>query len=243
MRSSTTLLQRVVAHSLGADYLRAESTLRIPIESFHTLEQYQAFAPLGREQYLAHYQRFISGLLQDMAHTVRDRQLVLKDPLALKILDAFHTVMPRSRFIITVRDPRATAASIYRVRNRQREQGKTSFITPMDFGDIVNFIARLCDTIMRLQEHDNVCLIQYEKLIVHDGSELKKLGRFLGVPVRLDIPDDSSNYAEQHAFWTAEAGMPIQDTPLAKHRAELSAADAALVAAKLARFNAMFGYA
>jgi hypothetical protein len=243
MRSGTTLLQRVVAHSLATAYIRAESTLRIPVESFHTLEHHGAFAPLGREQYLAHYQRFISGLLQALACTAGGGELVLKDPLALKILDAFHALMPRSRFIISIRDPRATAASIYRVRNRQRAQGKTSFITPMDFGDIVEYIGRLCDTIMRLQAHENVCLVQYEKLVGQDQGELARLSRFLGVPVQLDIPDDSSSYTDEHAFWTAEAGTQIRATALTKHREELSAADAALVASRLARFNSLFGYA
>lgn len=242
MRSGTTLLQRVVAHSLDSQYIREESTLRIPIESFQVLEQYQAFEPIGRAAYVEQYQSFLSGLLHAIRREINGGTLVLKDPLALKSIPTFIELMPRTKFIISIRNPMSTAASIYRVRNRQRKQGKQSFITPMDFGDIVEYIARLCEVIIAVHEKDNVCLVKYEELIGHNPAVLKQLSSFIGARVKLNPPDDSFAYDADHAFWTPESGQDIKNTSLDKYRSELSVEEKALVAAKLARFNTMFGY-
>ncbi|MES2264441.1 MAG: sulfotransferase [Pseudomonadota bacterium] len=241
MRSGTTILQRIVAHSLSTDYIRQECSLRIPVESFQVLERHQAYAPMERADYVEQYQRFLSGLLATMRGRIGG-ELVLKDPLALNTLLACHELMPRTKFIISIRNPMSTAASIYRVRNRQRQQGKSSFIAPMDFGDIVEYIARLCDIIISLREKDNVCMVKYEELVGRDPTALARLGSFIGASVKLDLPDDSAAYDPEHAFWTPESGQELLTSSLDKYQAELSTDETALVASKLARFNALFAY-
>ena len=243
MRSGTTVLQRVVAHSLHTDYIRTESALRIPVESFEVLEKHQSYPIIGRDAFVAQYQRFLAGLWMAMHGTISGETLVLKDPLALKSLVSFHALMPETKFIISIRNPLSTAASIYRVRNRQREQGKNSFITPMDFGDIVEYIAKLCEVIISLREKDNVCIVKYEELVGRDPTLLRRLGQFMGTPVKLDIPDDSAAYDPAHAFWTVESGKELCSNSLDKFQTELTSDEIMLVHSRLARFCALFGYA
>ena len=150
--------------------------------------------------------------------------------------------MPTTKFVISIRNPLAIAASIYRVRNRQRQQGKRSFLTPMDFGDIVEYIERLCDVIIGMRESKNICLVQYEGLIGRVPAVLAGLSHFLGVKVSLDLDDDSAAYNPDHAFWTPESGTTIKLSSLDKYKTELTPEERALAAVKFARFNAMFGY-
>jgi hypothetical protein len=243
MRSGTSLLQRVVAQSCATEYIREESSLHALVESFQVLDQYQAFHLLERSEYVAHYRQFISGVLAASKNKITGGILVLKDPLALKTLALFHELMPMTKFIISLRNPLATAASICRVRNRQRQQGKKTFISRMDFGDIVEYIARLCDIIISMRERDNVCVVQYEGLIGRDPVSLARLGDFIGAAVDLDLEDDTAAYNPEHAFWTPESGASIKCSSLDKHETELTPEERGLVLTKLARFNSMFGYA
>ncbi len=243
MRSGTTVLQRVISRSCDAPYIRKESQLRVIVQSFDTLQKFAAFAPLDRADYVAEYQALFQGLFRRIARDLGVDRLVLKDPLALDVLEVFQELMPTVRFVSSVRHPLATAASILRVRNRQREEGKSSFITPMGFGDIVLHVARLGERIAAMRERPGAYVVRYEDLISRDPATAARLGAFISAEVRFDLDDHKQTFdPAAQAFWTPEWGGPLVDTALDKYSLELDADELALARRHLEPLCDAFGY-
>lgn len=243
MRSGTTLLQRIICLSHRSEYIRKEfDSLHVIIESFQTLTQFEAFDPLTREEYARHYREFISNILHSCKEKFQSRYLVLKDPMALKTLRLFHELMPTTQFAVSVRNPRATCASILQVRDRQREQNKKSFISSMDFGDIVDYVFRLCSVILEMRSETNVCLVRYEDIVMRDRANLEPLQLFLGTELNLDLLDTRDTYNPAHAFWTPESGASITTSSLEKYQDMLSRDQLDLIEHRFANFDIVFGY-
>jgi hypothetical protein len=242
MRSGTTLLHRILVRSCGCDYVPEVDSLHVMVESFQVLEQYQAFRPLGREGYVALYRQLLAATLNACARAMAGGTMVLKDPMALKTLALFHELSPTTRFVVSVRNPLATVASILRVRDRQRAQGRSSFITMMEFGDVVEYVAGLGEIILALRGRPNLLAIRYEDLVMRDAVAVAALAAFAGTGIDMELDDESGSYDPAHPFWTAQSGGRIAVDALDKYTRELDAARQAVVAGRLAAFNAAFGY-
>lgn len=242
MRSGTTLLQRVLANSLKIDTIPEFTPLNVIINSFKTLDQYKTFQHLSRDEFLGLYQNFISDIILKYANNVAKERVIFKDPLAIQSIESFVELMPNIKFVLSVRNPMATIASIYRVRNKQLEKAENTFISAMDFEGIVNYVKQGCDMIIRLFNSDNIFLAKYEEIVNNSEHTRKRLSNFTECEISFSLPDNSSAFDKNDAFWTPETGAAVTSTSLGKFQTELSMEQKIYIQNKFGHFMRTFSY-
>ncbi|MBI5007561.1 MAG: sulfotransferase [Nitrosomonadales bacterium] len=186
-RSGTTLLLSLICTSRAAnplsaecDYLTALVHPYIVGRNRFDLHTNCYFASLGDfEHYHADIMR---GVLADMWEFLeRPAKLVLKDPGMTRYANIILRLLPESRMIVSIRDPKDVVAS--RVSIEMRRLGSD------DPGDIGNdFIEAICreynavhEYVLTLDENalQRVKLVRYEQLV--NGIGLPELSAFIGV--------------------------------------------------------------
>ncbi len=242
MRSGTTLLQRIVAHSLNTNVCLEFDSLNPIVNSFAILDQYKTYQHLSRDEFIYEYQSFIRAILTTYQNKSHSKNLVLKDPLALKNLNYFIELMPSTKFIISVRNPLATVTSIQRVSKKQQQNGERSFISEMKFEQTVEYTNNLCKQILSSRKQKNVIIIRYEDLIDKNENTTNNLGKFIGETINLDLPARSELISPENSFWTPETGGEIKTSSLEKYKDELTEEQISFIKNKMRDFIAEFGY-
>lgn len=243
MRSGTTLLQRVVEQSCNIAYTPECSSLSVIVNSFRSIEQYDAYQHLSRDEFVKIYRSFINSFFDEYAIKTRQTKIVFKDPEALSKIRFYLELMPTVRFVISVRNPLATIASIWRVRNNQIQKSAESPLTAMNFEQVVDLVEQLCDEIIFVKHSKNVCIVKYEDLIARNEDAIIRLKNFIGKEVNLDLSDDTDEFDPNSPFWTPETGSIIKASSLDKFKNELTIEQSELVVLKLTKFMQIFGYA
>jgi len=242
MRSGTTLLQRVIAQSCKVQYTSECDALSVIINSFRSIEQYEAYQHLPREAFVKIYRNFINSFFDEHAIRSTLRKNVYKDPEALTKIRYYLELMPDVRFVISVRNPLATIASIWRVRNNQLQSGVKSPISVLDFEQTVDLVKRLSDEILAAGKSGNVCIVKYEDLVEGNENTICRLGKFIGEKISLELPDDRHHFDRNNPFWTPETGAKIDASSLEKFRHELTTEQCELATTKLGKFMQIFDY-
>jgi hypothetical protein len=243
MRSGTTLLHRILTNSCQSEYIKEVDAFRIIVESFGTLDKHQEYRPLGaREEFVRLYREFLAAISQSCANSMYGPVVILKDPLAIRIIEYLHELMPTTKFLLSVREPLGTIASIARVSVRQRAQGKQSFIAKMNFIDVVNYVEAFCEKILAMRGKENILIVRYEDLVHRNEAMIKLLTQYVGFNINMDLEDTSKEYDPENGFWTPESGGPIVSSSLEKYKNELTPEQIELVAERFLSFKQSFGY-
>ncbi|MEW5904766.1 MAG: sulfotransferase [Pseudomonadota bacterium] len=186
-RTGTTLLLSLISTSQATNPLSAEcdyfTSLVHPFivgRNRFDLHTNCYFATL--EDFEHYHADIMRGVLKDMWQFLdRPAKLVLKDPGMTRYANIILKLLPESRMIISIRDPRDVIAS--RVSIEMRRLGSTD---PHAIG--ADFIDTICreynavhEYVLQLDEATlrRVKLVRYEQLV--DGMPLAELSSFIGV--------------------------------------------------------------
>lgn len=268
MRSGTTLLQQVLCSAPEANpFVHGCRYLTSQIELF---ARYAGPDRLYIDDYLGGPQElfdFTRDLLERLlGETHRrlgsPRHLVLKNPELARVLPAAALLLPRARFVVALRDPKDTVASMITVGDKHRQSGQATFLAGAGrdleqlcaayrqfYAPVLQALAQSPD---RLKQR--LCFVRYEALIGNTERSLARLAAFTGIPLAPAQLAGSDGWRSntgagggavaQHPRWsaylTALSGGPISAASIGRHRDVLSADEAQRVEALCADLVAAF---
>lgn len=234
---------RIYARFIGKDSIFVD-------DYFDSTESYQNFTKSIIEKFL----------LNTYLHLNSPKILVLKNPGITAILPHVAALLPGTRFVICVRDPKDTIASVIEVSERQKQNDVVSFFTTTgrDIGKLCNaYNSHYVSTIHSLKKdttdlRKRVLFIRYEDLINETSKTVAGLSRFCGVSLdRFDknAPRQTATDAgkiAQHPHWGAYltdlSGKPISGNSIGKYKSVLTPEEASEIDERCAGMRQMFKY-
>ena len=111
-------------------------------------------------------------------HGLPSKYLCNKDPLSLRSLDILDNMFPAAKFILMVRDGRATANSI------MSRSVTIAGVDNQDMYNVMDFWNRtLTQMLNQCKERPGKCIVvYYERLILNPKRELQRILSFLSIP-------------------------------------------------------------
>ncbi len=260
MRSGTSLLQHVLCSSPeanpfihGCRYLTSQIAI---FAQYAGGDRLYVKDYLGGPEGLFAFSRDIVDRL--LAETHRQlgapKHLVLKNPELASYLPHAAVLMPRARFVISVREPKDTIASMIGVGEKHRDKGVASFLarSGRDIEQLCRSYRSFYQPVLQTLEanpgafKERVHLSSYEALIGDTGRTVERLSRFCGMPLEPETMgaegqwrskvdrDEDELYSHPHwsAYVTELSGGPISEASIGRYRDVLSEAEAAQVDAR-----------
>ena len=141
------------------------------------------------------FRELIASLLIPKAETEGVRILSEKTPSNVLAFDLLEEIVPESKKILVIRDPRDVVNSILEVRNRQRRRlGSTSGFV-RDIFAAVNYVNRCLLAGCSFAERTKNCLVvYYEDLVANPLPEANRIYAFLGLDALLEIKLTESEF-------------------------------------------------
>jgi len=250
MRSGTTLLQRMLCASQGARPFTEECQFLTALidflvawrERFEWLQDFYG-TPEGYEAYA---KATVDAFLHASFETQRPaRTIVLKNPELTVHFPRLADWYDKAKFIVVVRDPRDTIASILDVAQRHGEAGVSSQIARIgrDMAKLSHFYkVHYFEALQSPKCKDRVLIVRYEDLVNRPDAALAALSQHLGLALRADlIPPDRFDRRDRDthvaAFWTTLRAEPPSPASVGRHRRSLSSEEIAAIETHCADFN------
>lgn len=176
-----------------------------------------------------HFKNFIESLFSNISNH-KLKYVSEKSPSNALAISELKAILPESKFIIVIRNPRAIIASLRVVNKRSNvkiEQGK--YLCK----DIV-MIGKYYDSIQKVVNESNVHLVYYEELVKDPENTVTKMCEFLNIqftPEMLDTDKknvtseliSSQNKTLSAWYKPEEFDRKIQDTEIENWKKMLSA--------------------
>ena len=196
MRSGTTILHRVLSTAEGSHPYISEAWFifelmrtRSSVLSSYDIKGLDYFG--SREAFDTYILNLIESHIGDVARRYHPASRVfIKHPELTRLFGTFGRWFPRSPFVVSIRDPRDTIASMVRVAERQSARGVTP--PPQIRG---RNMRTLCETFLsnyRWMETmpaslaGRVTTVRYEALMTDTAATVADLARALEVKIDLD---------------------------------------------------------
>jgi hypothetical protein len=264
MRSGTTLAARLLTSSGETNPLLAESQyLGAQLDlAAHWQSQFDLF--LADYFYdAAAFESFSRETCVRFLAVVRQRypaaqKLVLKHPETTRHFRRLAQWFAKARFVVTVRDPRDTIASMVAVGERLAAKGERGSLAAFgrDMGRFCDiFRGYYADTFRDMALFEGRMLIlRYEDLAANRREVVDELARFAGLridPARLADAafwQEGSNWSRQRgsdyagAFWSPGWTGPMSEAPVGQYRERLRANEIAEIEKRCADFAKLFRY-
>ena len=186
------------------------------------------------------------------------RKLVLKHPETTRHFRGLATWFPDARFVVTVRDPRDTIASMVAVGERLAAKGERGSLAA--FGRDMGTFCELFRSYYAATFHDmglfegRMLILRYEDLVANRNDVIGELARFADLhidPARLadaSFWQEGSNWSRQRgsdyagAFWSPDWVGAVTGAPVGRHRERLAANEIAEIEQRCADFARLFRY-
>ena len=270
MRSGTTLLQQVLCTSPAANPF--VHGCRYLVSHIGIYAKYAGTDRLYVDDHLGGAQGlfdFTKDLLDRLLQETHQRlggpdALVLKSPELSTYFPHAAALFPAARFVISVRDPKDTIASMIKVGEKHRQDGVNSFLARADRN-----LKVLCTSYRQfylpvIKAIDNggeelkarVLFVPYEQLIGDTETEVRRLSAFCDLSLSpAEMADRDARRSRvtretdplfDHPHWSAYvtglSGGPISGASIGRHREVLSADEAEKIDALCADIRQAFGY-
>ncbi len=255
MRSGTTLLHRMLCASPDTHRFTDECQHLTALLDFHAhwrgrFDWLKDFFGTP-ERYDAHAKSTVDGVFQAVLETHRPaRAIVLKHPELTIHFPTLADWYAAARFVVILRDPRDTIASILDVGSRHRQAGVDSNLSRMgrDMLRLSRFYKTYyAEALQAPQCRNRISVIRYEDLVARPEQAMAALAEHLGIELNSGLlPPDSFDRRRRDdyvaAFWTglrAEAPSPAS---VGRFRRSLSGEEIAAIELHCADFNRVFPY-
>ncbi|MGB3404471.1 MAG: sulfotransferase [Microcoleaceae cyanobacterium] len=212
-RSGTTLLQNILCSVSSTNPAIGEVGYL-----YHLAEAYHSskidFESQGKYFFkdLAELRQFsitqVSAFLNQIHHQYPTKtHTVLKHPLLSRYFPDLFELIEDVKFLITIRDPRDTIASLIQVGERMQKQSQTRHLTPLftqrNISEYLNFYLSAYVSAWNHphpQFKQKICYLKYEYLVENPQAALKNLSQFTGLPLEtINLQQDWQRNLVPHA--------------------------------------------
>lgn len=265
MRSGTTLVQRILCAGKGANRLLGEcqyltallAAYRSGLQSFDLFVRDYFPTPAAFDSFNA---RILKTFLEEARRNLGDpRHLVFKNPELSFHFPDLAALVPKARFLLVIRDPRDTIASILEVARHHGEREVKSGLAQMgrDMRQLSDFFLRYYQPSYAQPDRlaGRLITIRYEDLIAGPEESLGLLARFTGIeldrnslappgPQAMSTAWQSMEHDAQYsgAFWSENWKRAITADSVGQHRRALTADEIAAIEERCANFGRSFRY-
>ena len=264
MRSGTTLLQSILCSDKSTNPLIAES------QYFTNLISLYVYGKQSFDNFLADYfhdssefKNFSRNWVEIFLKTARQNltsctHLVLKNPEMTPLFSHVDELVDDARFLVTVRDPRDTVASILEVARKQARAGVTTNLTMMgrNMDRLCKFYNAYYLPVFKPPSASltsKMLFLKYEDLVMDSETEIRKIRQFTGLELADYDPNarwkrsrrDYDSLARHSLFgaWVTRLhGGPVSQQGIGRYRQRLNHAEAAEIETRCADVIRMFGY-
>jgi protein-tyrosine sulfotransferase len=260
-RSGTTLLHSILCSTQATPPPAAEDgTVRYLALAYEdTLRRFDRHASFFFEdrdkahriyrQMTLRYLHEIAGRWPEASH------LVIKQPQLTRHFPTLAKLLPRARFVITVRDPRDTVASLAKVARREHEQQARPGHRTMGIPGLVRMVAQDYQEVLNVfgaRNSNRVMWVRYEDMVRAPETTAQRLGDFTGIDLSgyqsgepwRGWADGTVNLEERRKspFFSPLWGQAVTDTRVGTWPEVLDAKQEATVTRALAPIMRAFGY-
>lgn len=209
------------------------------------------------------FKQFNQHWVGDYLKRTRERfspctHLVLKNPEMTPLFPEVHELVDDAKFLVLIRDPRDTIASIMEVARKQLEAGQKTKFTKMrnDMKQMSthyrSYYVRLFSDELTDLRRETLCL-RYEDLVLNFSDTVEKIARFTDLRLTDFDPDAgwrrSSINSEQRkdsavlSPWRTELrGKPVSSQRIGRFRERLTRDQVAIIERECAAYLRGFGY-
>ncbi len=262
MRTGTTVLQAVLCsteetnpHIFEAQYLTRLVSLYPYAEE--TFDRYLRHYFDDREKMKAYHADILQNFLDQTRQRYRPAaHLVLKNPEMTPLFPIISELVSDAKFLVAVRDPRDTLASLLEVAKKQAEQGQTTILTQMagDAKQLVAHYNRYYEALFNNRNPDflkRVLFVKYEALVLNTESVVAALAEFTGLPLQgfdasqpwrtlVDFTDEKLTSEPYHSELR---GKPLSKDRIGHYAHRLAKEDIQTIEQACGPFMDRFGYA
>lgn len=186
-RSGTTLVQNMLdAHPLilgGPEFLHLPDIIELRRKLLSSINREWIDLICTRDD-VDHY---VISLIEKLFLSLADKHhcefYSEKTPENILVFSDLIELFPEAHFIQIIRDPRATASSMYQVKQRAIGKGLKPPVFTVNTATSIAYIKRCLDAGLKAskQAPEKVLTIVYEHLLAYPEEESKKVCKFLGM--------------------------------------------------------------
>jgi hypothetical protein len=265
MRSGTTLLQKLLC--------AAPTTNPVIGECKYIADQMQVFSKnlqnfeLHLKDYFSspeEFKQYNAEQLRYFLHMVHTRYtpaelLVLKNPELTRFFPELSEWLPRATFLLTVRDPRDTVASMVEVGEKHRAEGQSSQLTTLGrnmaalSGYYLSYYAPLFSSPEPTRQ--KVGLVRYEQLVTDPQAALAPVAQHCGISIPAEAFGNEAleqqsmeawnRYREDKftgAFWSPLYHQGVSDSRVGRFSETLTEEEVEAVQEHCTSFNRIVKY-
>lgn len=262
MRSGTTALQAVLCSTDETNPILQEAQyftrlVSLYVDAERNFDRFLSHYFADREAMKNHHAVLLKDFLaRTMARYEPASTLVLKNPEMTALFPSIAGLLDDVKFLVAVRDPRDTVASMIEVAQRQVAQGLDSPLTRMA-GNAGRFAAQfnwyytpvLSGPSEALRRR--MCFVRYEDLVTETDAVAARLAEFTGLPLhRFDLTkpwrtrvDFGGQVDAGEPFHAKLRGTALSDTRIGRYAECLSQPDVRVIERTCGPFMDRFGYA
>lgn len=187
-RSGTTLLQRCLNNSDSIDAIPQAYFLQDVANLYTSLCTYKRRANLQSGEIDRAISKLISGLLTAESRKSNAKYIADKTPRNILSFNVLNEIVPDAKFLFMIRNPVAVINSIMGVRERIINTDGYAGGYLRSFRSICEYVEK-CNSIglSQVMIHQNVGLVQYERLVKNPDAELASICKFLEIPYSISM--------------------------------------------------------
>jgi hypothetical protein len=198
-RSGTTLVQRVLNHHPkiygGPEFDFIPSIAELYQRMRDSVRSGRITRIIDETTVREAFRELIASLLIHKAEAEGVTMLSEKTPSNVLAFELLDEIVPESRKILVIRDPRDVVNSILEVGNRQRRRlGHTSGFVRDIFAAVAYVNRCLRAGCLFAEQSTNCLVVYYEDLVAHPLQEANRIYTFLGVEALQEIKLSASEF-------------------------------------------------
>ena len=262
MRSGTSVLQAVLCSTADTNpqiheaqyFTRLVYLYKYSLETF---DRYLCHYFDDLEELKACHADLMLGFLDRTLQRYRPAaHLVLKNPEMTPLFPEISGLVEDAKFVVVIRDPRDTIASILEVARKQAEQGQITNLTQMadDAEKYANHYNSYYAALFNNGNPDfikRLLFVKYEALVQNTESVVATLAEFTGLPLQgfdasqpwRTLVDYTDEKLTSEPFHSELRGKPLSKDRIGHYAKHLAKEDIETIEQACGRFMDRFGYA
>lgn len=211
----------------------------------------------GEEGFRTFHSLLVRAFLEhSIRHLNAESHLVLKEPHLTALWPYLYELVPDAIFLMIVRDPRDTIASMVTVGEKQKRLGQSYFFADRDIPAMCRHMMSFCLPALSVTDPDfrrRLAVVLYEELVQQPEKVLGQISGFTGIDFvsgattnepRSGIVDEDWNRRSKLYFpWVTEvSGKAVSESRVGSWKSVLTDEEVLLVEENCQSFFEWFGY-